>query len=63
MMSFGKNYRKPVITGILRDIPWNSPTLHSKSEAASNISIKTDKRPSILEKLAKKAIDSNSGFC
>jgi len=31
--SFGKNYWNPVITGILRDVPWNSPTLHPKWEA------------------------------
>ena len=28
--SFGNNYRNPVITGILRDIIWNSPTLYPK---------------------------------
>lgn len=41
-MSFGKNYRNPAITGILRDVLWNSPTRHPKCEAESSDSRRTD---------------------
>jgi len=63
MLSFGNHDRNPVITGILRDVLWNSPTLHPKCEAAPDVPIRTDKCPSMLGKSAKKAIDNNSGFC
>jgi len=46
-MSFGKNDRNQVITGILRDVLWNSPTLHPKSEAAPDVTIRADKCPSM----------------
>jgi hypothetical protein len=49
-LSFGKNYGNPVITGILRDVPWNSPTLHPKWGAVPDIPIRTDKHPSMLRK-------------
>ena len=62
-MSFGNNHRNSVITGILMDILWNSPTLHPKWEAAPDVPIMTDKCPSMLGKSAKKAIDNNSGVC
>ena len=61
-MSFGKNYWNPVITGILRDVPWNSPTLHPKWEVESGDSRRTDKYPSILIKSAENAIDNDMSF-
>ena len=60
--SFGNNYRNLVITGILRDILQNPPTLRPKWEAEPGDPRRTDKCLSILGKSAKKAIDSNTGF-
>ena len=62
-LSFGNNYRNPVITGILRDVLWNLPTLHPKWKVEPGSAVKTDKCPSILGKLVKNAIDNNWGFC
>jgi hypothetical protein len=63
LMSFGKNYVNAVITGILRGVLWNSPTLHPKLGAVPDIPIRTDKHPSMLGKQAKNTIDNNWGFC
>jgi len=63
IIDIGNNYRNSIITGILRDIFWNSPTLHPKCEAAPEVPIRTDRCLSMLGKLAENAIDNNSGFC
>ena len=47
-MSFGNNYRNPVITGILRHVRWNLPTLHPKWEVEPGDPIRTGKCSSIL---------------
>jgi len=60
--SFGKNYRNPVITGILRDVLWNLHTLHPKWEAEPGDPRRTDKYPSILGKSAENAMDNNMSF-
>jgi hypothetical protein len=53
-MSFGNNYRNSVITGFLRNVLSNSPTLYSKCGTAPDVPIKADKCPSMLGKSAKK---------
>ncbi len=60
--SFGNNYRNPVITGILRDVRWNLPTLHPKWEAEPGDPRRAGKCPSILGKSAENAIDNDMSF-
>jgi len=62
LVSFGNNYRNPVITGILRDILRNSPTLHPKWEVEPGDLRRTDKCPAILGKSAENAIGNDMSF-
>ena len=50
LKNFGNNYRNSLITGFLRKVLSNSPTLHPKLGVLPDIPIRTDKHPSMLGK-------------